>query len=150
MLSITNLLDKNERYSIEPLRTMGDILIMLNRRHKLDPFILNELRAMGRSCIRKIGKNDLYEQALVFIARVFSKIGADIEAGITEQNKKVYVEAYHQTESLQRWLEDSKLDSKKRDEMKGVIADTLSGFLVYKETKESIEKEAAEWPTLGD
>ena len=147
-LGIDRALDQKKEFSKEPLIRFCETLILLNKRNALDTFVLNELGAIGRSCVHKLDEHSLYKEALIFIVKTFNKLREDVEKEINNSNiKRIYIELRDQVFSLKRWMKDY---NKKDEEIEILIENTLSSFDYYEELKNELEKGIIKWPTLKD
>lgn len=144
--TINHALGKKVEYSRKLLLQFSELLFQLAQRNSLDPFILNELGTVGRGAVRKLGEDKIYKETLIFVSDVFSKLREIIEAaGLSEENKGIYLELHSQTESLRKWMQQHK---KKDQEVENTINDVLSKFDELQTFKKERRERLVRWPQI--
>ena len=88
----------------------------------------------------------IYKETLIFVSDVFSKLREIIEAaGLSEENKGIYLELHSQTESLRKWMQQHK---KKDQEVENTINDVLSKFDELQTFKKERRERLVRWPQI--
>ncbi|MBC8276249.1 MAG: hypothetical protein H8E40_14945, partial [Chloroflexi bacterium] len=143
--AIDEALERRADYSVIPLLRFSETLIQLASKDALIPFVLNELGTVGRGLVEKMDEDKIFVEALLFVTKVFDRIREILERGITEENKRVYLEVHTQIESLQRWMADKK---KTNEKVEREISLALASFGKLEDLQKDYEGSIIRWPTV--
>lgn len=143
-IAIDRALEKKTIFSKDPLLQFSEFLLQLAHKNSLDIFILNVLGTVGRGAVHKLDDDNIYKESLLFIIKVFNRLKEIIDADLSEEKRRIYLEIHSQTESLKKWMEQH---NKKDQEIENNLNSTLSRF----DKLETLKKEQSEgiikWPS---
>lgn len=110
--------------------------------------VLDDLGAIGRGCVERIGTNERFGEALVLIAETLASIADDCADSSQQDRGHVLLEVEKQLDSLLRWFSSKELSS---PEIEGVITGHLGHVRSLKEGLSSeLIPANLEWPSVKD
>lgn len=145
-LAAERFLEKDKELSKLFIEGFGNTLIELAKKNALDRTILNELGTLARGCTRKISKDKIFIETIMFIIGVFNQIREIIENEYNDKNRVDYITIYKQLNSINEWIKD---EDEMSNKIKSVVKSNLENFKLLKGFTKRINKDYIEWPNIN-